>query len=113
MSECAGKTNIRLEVKWSDCAPGEIPELPANARLKINAGRWASQRGTERTFGCPPPPPFFQDDVNKERKAVTNAAGATTRLPIHLSVVFRFKSDQSSQRGGGGVAGTEASVIAI
>lgn len=55
VSECAGKTNIRLEVKWSDCAPGEIPELPANARLKINAGRWASQRGTERTFGCPLP----------------------------------------------------------
>lgn len=53
-------------------------------------------------LGAPLPPPFFQDDVNKERKAVTNAAGATTRLPIHLSVVFRFKSDQSSQQEGGG-----------
>lgn len=39
VTECAGKTNIRLEVKWSDCAPGEIPELPANTPEKINAER--------------------------------------------------------------------------
>lgn len=30
---CVGETNTRLEVKWSDCAPGKIPELAANARL--------------------------------------------------------------------------------
>lgn len=47
VSERTGKTNIRLEVKWSDCAPGEIPEPPANARSKINAGRWASRRGAD------------------------------------------------------------------
>lgn len=33
MRERVGKTNTRLEVKWSDCAPGKIPELAANARL--------------------------------------------------------------------------------
>ena len=33
MSECVGKTNTRLEVKCSDCAPGKIPEPAANARL--------------------------------------------------------------------------------
>ena len=33
MRECVGKTNTRLEVKCSDCAPGKIPELAANAQL--------------------------------------------------------------------------------
>lgn len=53
-----------------------------------------------------PPPPLFQDDVNKERKAATNAASVRTWLPIHLPVVFRLKSDQrmiksAAERGGG------------
>lgn len=62
-----------------------------------------------------PLPPFFQDDVNKERKPVIKAAGVTTWLPIHLSVVFRLKSGQSTLKSAaeGGSAGTEASVIAI
>lgn len=64
VSERTGKTNIRLEVKWSDCANGEIPEPPANAQLKINAGRWASRRGADVWL----PLPISQGDVNKDRK---------------------------------------------
>lgn len=94
-----GKTNIRLEVKWSDCAPGEIPELPANTGLKINAERCC--RAAEQRSGLLAAPLLFFFQGHHD-------------LAPNLRV-FQPKSEQSTLKNEAenGSAGTQASVSAV
>lgn len=79
MRECGWKTNTRLEVKCSDCAPCKIPEVAANARLPFllwkereNACRGAGALERNRvSIQLIFSPPFY--DKNKE--TVTNVTG--------------------------------------
>lgn len=50
-SECVGKTNSKLEVKCSDCAPGKIPELAANAQLPFLLWKERKKMNAERGGG--------------------------------------------------------------